>query len=117
MAEDPTPGESLLPVFAGAVVQSVLLATVDTPSIMRTVLALWSRRDGRVMLGLAAATRREGAVEGKGMEFSTQRAELSLERTDTSITFMPEAPAAIALGNAGSAFGRSEDEAMTTIHE
>ena len=115
--EDPTPVKSLLPVFASTVIRGMFLATVDAPSVMRTVLALWGGRDRRVMLGLASAARRKGAVEGKGVGFSAQRAELSLERADASITFMPKAPAVIALGNTGSAFGRSEDETVTTIHK
>ena len=47
------------------------------------------------MLGFATAARCEGAVEGKDVGFSAQRAELSLERTDAGITFMPKAPAVI----------------------
>ena len=69
------------------------------------------------MLGLAVAARREGAMKGKGVGFSAQWAELSLERADAGITFMPKAPAAIALGNTCTTFGRSEDETMTAIHE
>ena len=83
-AEDPTPVESLLPVFAGVIVRSVCLATVDTSSVMRTVLTLRGGGDRRVVLGLAVATRCKSTVEGKGVGFSAQRAELSLERTRVS---------------------------------
>ena len=69
------------------------------------------------MLGLATAARREGAMEGKGVGFSAQWAELGLEGADAGIAFMPEAPAAVALGNASATFGRSKDETMTAIHE
>ena len=69
------------------------------------------------MLGLATAAQREGAMEGKGVGFSAQWAELGLEGADAGITFMPEMPAAITLGNACATFGRSEDETMTAIHE
>ena len=116
-AEDPTSVESLLPVFAGAVVRGMFLAAVDTPSIMRTVLSLRGRGDRRVVFGLTTAARREGAVEGKGVGFSTKGAELGLERADAGITFMPESPTAIALRNAGSTFCRSEDETIAAIHK
>ena len=69
------------------------------------------------MFGLATAARREGVMEGKGVRFSAQGAELGLEGADADITFMPEAPAAITLGNAGTMFSRSEDETVTTIHK
>ena len=116
-AEDPTTVESLLPVFARVVIQGVFLATVDAACIVRTVLSLWGGGDGRVVLRLATAARCEGAMEGKGVGFSAQRAELHLERADVGITFMPELPAAIALGNASTTFGRSKDETMTAVHE
>ena len=69
------------------------------------------------MLGLATAARHEGVMEGKGMGLSAQWAELGLEGENAGITFMPETPAAIALGNACATFGRSEDETMMAIHE
>ena len=116
-AEDPTSVESLLPVFACPVTRGVFLTTVDAACIMRTVLSFQSGGDRRVMLGFTMAARRKDAMEGKGVGFSTQWAELGLERADAGITFMPEAPAAITLRNASSTFSRSEDETMTTVHE
>ena len=115
--EDPTPVESLLPIFAGAVIQGMFLAAVDTPCVVRTVVPFRSGRDRRVVLGLAMAAQHKGMMEGKSVGFSTQGAELSLERADTGITFMPEAPAVITLGNASLTFGRSKDETMTTVYE
>ena len=56
-------------------------------------------------------------MEGKGVRFSAQRAELGLGRADAGIDFMPEAPAAITLRNAGTTFSRSEDETMAAIHK
>ena len=69
------------------------------------------------MLGLAMAARREGAMEGKGVGFSAQWAELGLEGADAGIAFMPKTPAAVTLGNACATFGRSEDETMTAVHK
>ena len=59
---------------------------------------------------LATAAQCKGAVEGKGMEFSAQRA-------DTGITFMPKAPAVVVLRNASLMFGRSEGETVVAIHK
>ena len=56
-------------------------------------------------------------MEGKGVGFSAKGAELGLERADAGITFMPESPAAIALGDAGTTFCRSEDETIAAIHK
>ena len=69
------------------------------------------------MLGFATAAQREGVMEGKGVRFSAQRAELGLEGADAGITFMSKMPAAVTLGNTGTTFGRSENETMAVIHK
>ena len=66
------------------------------------------------MLGLAAAARRKGTMEGKGVGFSAQWAELGLEGADAGIAFMPEMPAAVALGNACTTFGGNASCSCTT---
>ena len=95
----------------------MFLAAVDAACVMRTVLSLWGGGNRRVVLGFATAARRKGAVEGKSVGLSTQRAEFGLERADASITFMPKAPAPVTLGNTSTAFGRSENKTMTAVHE
>ena len=107
----------MIPVFALAIIQTVIGTTVDATRIVRARLTIRSGSDGRGVLWLAAAAGSQDAMHIYHVGFTADRAELTLEGTEARMRSMAKSPTTVALGNSDMFFSRSDGKTMRAIHK